>query len=75
MSQKAGYVYVWLMLNTIINITDDVTDALQTKLDTFGTKGLLSFPGESVKKARINVFAICIRLDERGSLQSDTTTR
>jgi hypothetical protein len=38
--QQAGVVYLWLMLDVIVNITDDVAAGLKSRIKAFGQKGL-----------------------------------
>ena len=38
--QQAGVVYLWMMLDFIINITPDVAAGLKTCIKLFGEKGL-----------------------------------
>ncbi|KAL3768918.1 hypothetical protein ACHAWU_010259 [Discostella pseudostelligera] len=60
------------MLDAIVKITDDVASGLQKKIKDFGRTGLFGYVGENVEVARIELLAICSRLDEEESLQSDS---
>jgi len=42
---QGGVVYIWMMLDTIIHIPDDVASALQQKIKKFAAKGLVSYKG------------------------------
>ena len=69
--QRAGCVYWWLMLDAIVKINDDIAVGLQQKIKKFAEKGLLSYTGENVEAAQIEIKAICTRLFERNKLPSD----
>lgn len=68
---RAGCVYWWLMLDAIVKINDDIATGLQQKIKKFATNGLLSYTGENVEAAQIEIKAICTRLFERDRLPSD----
>ena len=69
---QGGVVYIWMMLDTIIHITDDVASALQQKIKEFAAKGLMSYKGENVESARVELVAICTRLEEKTLLPADS---
>ena len=63
--------YLWLMLHTVIYITDEVATSLKTKIKEFKTGGLKSYAGENIKTAKTELVAICTRLAERNMLPDD----
>ena len=69
---QGGVVYLWMVLNTIVRISDDVVKALQAYLKEFREKGLYKFQGENVVSACIEIKAISTRLQEAGELQKDS---
>ena len=69
---QGGVVYIWLMLDAIVKITDDVASGLQKKIKDFGRTGLFGYVGENVEVARIELLAICSPLAEKNLLQSDS---
>jgi hypothetical protein len=71
---QAGCVYWWMMLDAMVKITDDIANGLKNKIKTFAEKGLLSYKGENVETARIEMTSICFRLSERNMLPKDSVT-
>ena len=69
---QCGVVYIWMMLDTIVNITDDVAAALQKKIKSFADKGLRGVVGENVETACVEVMAVCTRLAEKDLLPKDS---
>ena len=65
---RGGVVWAWIMLNKIVNITDDVAAALQERIKEFGSSGLRNIPGENVEKARVEQLTFATRLDDHGLL-------
>ena len=41
--RQAGVVYLWMMLDIIINITPDVAAGLKNHIELFGEKGIKGF--------------------------------
>ena len=70
-SMQGGVVWAWIMLNKIVNITDDVATALQERIKEFGNSGLRNIPGENVEKARVEQLTFATRLDEHGLLTKE----
>ena len=58
-------------MDAIVKINDDIAAGLQLKIKKFATNGLLSYTGENVEAAQIELKAICTRLFERDRLPSD----
>ena len=61
-----------MMLNTIVHINDDVAKGLQEKVKEFANKGLTSYVGENDEATRVELMAICNRLDEHSMLPADS---
>ena len=61
-----------MMLNTIVHVTDDVAKSLQDKIKEFAQKGLTTYKGENVEAARVELVAICTRLNEQNLLPADS---
>ena len=47
---QAGVVYLWLILDVIINITDDIAAGLKSRINVFDQKGLSRMYIEMSKK-------------------------
>ena len=58
--QQADVVYLWLVFNVIINITDEVTAGLKSRIKTFGQKGLseMYLRGENVERMVLDISSI-----------------
>ena len=50
---QEGVVYIWLVLEKIVNITNDVVALLDAKTKDFSSKGLLGFVGEHLETIRV----------------------
>jgi len=61
-----------MMLNTIVHINDHVAKGLQEKVKEFTKKQLTSYAGKHVESARVELMAICTRLDEHKMLPADS---
>ena len=72
--QQTGVVYVWLMLDILINVTPDVAKGLKEQLKLFGEKGLKGcYPGgENVEAMANDVLSICEVLERKGCLPEET---
>ena len=68
---KGGTTYLWLMLHTVVYITDDVATSLKGIVKSFATKGLKSYAGENVETAKTELLSISTRLFERNKLPDD----
>ena len=69
---QGGVVFIWMMLNTIVHITDDVAKGIQDKIKEFVQKGLTTYKGKNVEAARVELVAICTRLDKQKFLPADS---
>ena len=71
--QQAGVVYLWTMLDIIINITPDVAAGLNIRIKLFGENGLKGlYPkGVNFDSLVLNYGSICHSLDHQGSLVED----
>ena len=74
--QQAGVVYLWLMLDVIVNITDNVTAGLKSRIKAFRQKGLsgMYLRGENVEKMVLDMSSIADALDQLGVLPDDAVT-
>ena len=72
--QQTGVVYIWLMLDIIVNITPDVAEGLKEQLKQLGAKGLKGcYPGnENVESLATDVLSICEVLAQKGCLPDET---
>ena len=72
--QQVGAVYLWLMLDTIVNITADVAKGLKEHIKLFGQKGLQGmYPaGENVERMVMDYTSICDTLDQQKILPDDS---
>ena len=63
--RQAGVVYLWMMLDIIINITPDVAVGLKTSIKFFGEKGFkgLYLKGDNVEILVMNYGNICFSID------------
>ena len=70
---QAGAVYLWMMLDIIINVTPDVATGLNTRIKLFGDKGLKGFytKGDNLV---LDYGIICHCLDQQVSLLEDAIT-
>ena len=68
---QGGCVYLWMALDAMVRVDQNVAEALQAKLKSFGEKGLHTFVGENVESARIENLAISTRLDEMNMLPTN----
>ncbi|KAL7462232.1 hypothetical protein ACHAXS_002621 [Conticribra weissflogii] len=69
---QGGAVYLKLIFNFLVKMTDSVVTALQRYVKSFATKGLGRYSGENPGIAQTELVAICTRLDEVGKLLNDS---
>ena len=74
--QQDGVVYLWMMLDIIINITPDVASGLKTRIKLFGDKVLKGlYPkGDNVERLVLDYASIFHSLDQKVSLPEDAIT-
>ena len=74
--QQAGAVYLWMILDVIVNITPDVAAGLKARIKTFGQKGLRGvYPrGENVERMVLDISSVADALDQLGVLPEDAVT-
>jgi len=72
---KGGTVFIKLMFNVIIDLTDSVVESLQKFLKNFGYKGLMGIQGENVGVAELEIVAVATRLSEVNKLQDDAVNQ
>ena len=74
--RQAGVVYLWMMLDIIINITPDIAAGLNIHIKLFGENGLKGlYPkGVHFDSLVLNYGSICHSLDHQGSLLEDAIT-
>ena len=68
---RNGSVYLKLALDLIFMIDDNVIEALQAYIKRFGKNGLLSFEGENVNTAAIEIVGLSRRLNQLNELPND----
>ena len=68
--QQANVVYLWLMIDVIINITNDAAVGLKSRIKAFGQKGLAGmYPrGKNVERMMLYMLSIADALDQLGVL-------
>ena len=69
---QGGVVYIKLMYDILVHLTEAVVTALQRYVKHFATKGLFKYSGESPSIAETEMVAVCRRLDEAGKLLDDS---
>ena len=65
--------YLWMMLDIIVNITPDVASGLKDRIKLLVSKGLNRFypKGENVERLVLDYSSICHSLDQLGILAED----
>ena len=69
---KGGVTYLYLQLKVMFHMTWDTITALKTFLKKIEEKGLLRYPNENMARLQKEVQAVCVCLDEVGTLPEET---
>ena len=69
---QSGIVYIKIMYDILVDITESVVANMQRLIKTFGLTGLYKYQGESPESAKVVVLEVCKNLYEAGKLLSDS---
>ena len=70
--QRGGPVFLHVMFKLILLVNDSVIKCFQAFIKEFGNRGLTKYVGENVNQARLQLEAVCTRLDEVDRLPEDS---